>query len=156
MSSLTYLLRGLPSDLTSQELAHLRLALPQNLQEPRSSYSTIETEHQTSSSSNLVHRGVSTAIIVLCLLLRLVLPYIKYFLAVAHDYERTHHVAEKALALGIGAADTAGRRSLEILGTAAENKIMVGAVQYCVEGICGGLTEGLGVGMRAIEERRDR
>ena len=74
----------------------------------------------------------------------------------AHDYERTHHVAEKALALGVGAADTAGRRSLDILGTAAENKIMVGAVQYCVEGICGGLTEGLGVGMKAIEERRDQ
>ena len=89
-------------------------------------------------------------------MLRFVLPYIKYFLAVAHDYECTHHVAEKTLALSMGAADTAGRRSLEILGTAVENKLMVGAVQYCVEGICGGLTEGLGVGMKAIEERRDR
>ena len=65
-------------------------------------------------------------------------------------------MAEKTLALGVGAADTAGKRSLEILGTAAENKLMVGAVQYCVEGICGGLTEGLGAGMKAIEERRDR
>ena len=74
----------------------------------------------------------------------------------AYDYERTNYVAEKALALGIGAADTAGRRSLEILGTAVENKLMVEAVQYCVEGICGGLTEGLGVGMKAIEEGRDR
>ena len=92
----------------------------------------------------------------LCFVLRLVLPYIKYSLAMAYDYERTHHVAEKTLALGIGAADTAGRRSLEILGTAAENKLMVGAVQYCVEGICGGLTEGLGVGMKVIEEGRDR
>lgn len=92
----------------------------------------------------------------LCFVLRLVLPYIKYSLAMAYDYERTHHVAEKTLALCIGAADTAGRRSLEILGTAAENKLMVGAVQYCVEGIRGGLTEGLGVGMKAIEEGRDR
>lgn len=65
-------------------------------------------------------------------------------------------MAEKTLALGMGAADTAGRRSLEILGTAAENKLMVGAIQYCVEGICGGLTEGLGVGMKAIEERQER
>ena len=74
----------------------------------------------------------------LCFVLRLVLPYIKYSLAMAYDYERPHHVAEKTLALGIGAADTAGRRSLEILGTAAENKLMVGRCNTALKGYVGG------------------
>ena len=63
-------------------------------------------------------------------------------------------MTEKALALGIGVADMAGKRSLEIVTTAADNKIVLGAVQYCIEGFCGGMTEGLDVGMRAMGERR--
>ena len=55
----------------------------------------------------------------------------------------------------MNAADTLGKRSIEIAGTMLENKFVMGTVQYCVEGICGGLTEGLGEGMRAIEARKE-
>ena len=91
----------------------------------------------------------------MCLFLRIALPYIKHFLAAAHNYERTHHVTEKALTLSMNSADSLGKRSLEIAGTAMDNKFVMGAVQYCVEGICGGLAEGLGEGMRAIEAQKD-
>ena len=50
MSSLTYLLRGLPTDLTPQEAAHLRLALPQDLQEP----SPLLLRHRSPTSSLLL------------------------------------------------------------------------------------------------------
>ncbi|KAL2042342.1 hypothetical protein N7G274_004831 [Stereocaulon virgatum] len=151
ISSLSHLLRGLPSDLTDQEVMHLRQALPPSLENPNQA-KAIEAHKQTSS---ILHRGVSTSIILVCLFLRLALPYLRYFLAIAHDYERRHHVTERALALSMDMADSLGKRSMEIAATAMENKLVIGSVQYCIEGICGGLAEGLGEGMKAIESRKD-
>ena len=151
ISSLSHLLQGLPSDLNNQEVNHLRQGLPPSLGDPNQA-KAIEAHKQHSS---ILHRGVSTSIILVCLFLRLALPYIRYFLAVAHNYERTHHVTERALALSMDMADSLGKWSMEMAATAMESKLVMGSVQYCIEGICGGLAEGLGEGMRAIESRKD-
>lgn len=57
------------------------------------------------------------------------------------------------LAMSMDTVDTFGKKSMAIAGTAMDNKVIMETVIYCVEGICGGLNEGLGEGMKAIEAR---
>ena len=149
IDSMTYLLQGLPPDLTEQEVTRLQSALPEPLQEPHQSEKSLP-EPQTPS---VLHRSVSNIIIALCLIIRLALPYIKYLLALAYSYERTHHVTENALTMSMNAIDSLSRKSMDVTGAAMRNELVMGAVTYCVEGVCGGLNEGLGEGMKAIDAR---
>lgn len=146
INGMAYLLQGLPQDLTDQEILHLQTALPQSLE--RSQHSN--DMPSKSRKPSILHRGIATAVLFLCLILRITLPYIKYFLAVAYNYERSHHVRENALALSMNLVDQFGKIGLGVVGTAANNKLMVEAITYCVEGVCGGLNEGLGEGTRII------
>jgi len=52
-------------------------------------------------------------------------------------------------------ADSFGKRSIETAGVAMDNELIMSTVTYCVEGICGGLNEGLGQGMKAIEAKEE-
>ncbi|KAL6715115.1 hypothetical protein ACLMJK_007377 [Lecanora helva] len=147
VDSITYLLHGLPPDLNQQEVSHLQSALPESLHET-TPHNAPPHEPQPPS---VLHRSISAVILSICLLLRLIFPYIKYLLALAYSYERTHRVTENALAAGITTVDSIGRKSVDVTGAALNNELIMGAVTYCVEGICGGLNEGLGKGMKAIE-----
>lgn len=151
INGMAYLLQGLPQDLTDQEILHLRCALPQSLERSPHSGNTSSKSRKPS----ILHRGIATAVLILCLILRLTLPYIKYFLAVAYNYERSHHVRENALALSMNLVDHFGKIGVGVMGTAANNKLMVDVITYCVEGICGGLNEGLGEGTRLIGVRNE-
>ena len=149
INSMAYLLQGLPQDLTDQEILHLQCALPQSLKRSPHSGNTSSKSRKPS----ILHRGIATAVLILCLVLRLTLPYIKYFLAVAYNYERSHHVRETTLALSMNLVDQFGKIGMGVMGTAANNRLMVDVITYCVEGVCGGLNEGLGEGTRVIGVR---
>ena len=151
IDSMTYLLQGLPPDLSEQEIARLHSALPKPLQEPNQSERSLPEPHIPS----VLHRSVSNIIIAFCLVIRLALPYIKYLLALAYRYERSHHVTENALSMSINTVDSLGRKSIDVTGAAMHNELIMGAVAYCVEGVCGGLNEGLGEGMKAIGARNE-
>lgn len=151
INGMTYLLQGLPSDLTEQEVVHLQSALPKSLD--RSPHSD-KSPHKSPNPS-ILHRSVATSVMFFCLLLRLTLPYIKYFLAMTYSYERSHHVTEDALALSISLVNHFGKLGMEVMKTAMNNKPVVEVVTYCVDGICGGLNEGLCEGIKAIDARNE-
>ena len=90
-------------------------------------------------------------IVALCLLLRLALPYIKLFAAGVYSYDRTHHVSQRVIAFGVTAADRLGKGSMALASTAMTNGFILGAVSYWVDGIRGGLDEGLGEGLKVID-----
>lgn len=91
----------------------------------------------------------------LCVIIRLFLPYLKYFVQAAYKYDREHQVSEKFLATGVQATDALGKRALEVATTALGSEMVMETVGYCVEGVCGGVTEGLGEGLKAIGGRED-
>ena len=146
---MAYLIQGLPSDLTDQERLQLRNALPVSLKDPSPPKAAEPRERNPS----LLHRSLASTIIGICLLLRLALPYIKLFIAAAYSYDRTHHVREKVVSFSLTTADTLGKRSIALASTAMTNKLILGAVTYWVDGIRGGLDEGLGEGMKVIEKQ---
>ena len=139
IEAISYLLQGLPSDLTSQEKHRLEETLPISIK------CSIFPERADAESQapSLLHRSVASLTVFLCLILRLALPYIKYFLTGARDYERTHHVTEKLLALSVNTMDAFSRKSVQVVGPMLDNKMVVGTIAYCIEGTYGGLNEGL-------------
>lgn len=151
INSMAYLLQGLPSDLTEQEVLNLQSALPKSLdRSPRT-----DTAPQNTPNPSVLHRGVANSVILSCLLLRVALPYAKYFLGVVYDFERSHHVTENALALSMSSVNYFGKLGMDVVGTAVNNKPVMEVVIYCVDGICGGLNEGLVEGIKAIDARND-
>lgn len=149
LDAMAYLVQGLPSDLTDQELSHLKEALPESLKDsgPPKTPQPRHTKHNRS----LLHRILASTIIIVCLLLRLALPYIKLLVAVAHKYDRAHHVRERLLAFAVTATDSFGKTGMTLASRAMTNGIVLGAITYWVDGIRGGLNEGLGEGLKVIE-----
>ncbi len=147
VNSITYLLQGLPPDLSEQEIFYLQSALPKSLNRSHCS----EAASCQRRAPSMLHRAIASFVVSFCLLIRLTLPYIKYLLALAYSYERKHHLTENPLAASQSAADSLGRKSKNVAETAMDNKMVVDTMTYCVEGICGGLNEGLGEGVKAIE-----
>lgn len=144
---MAYLIQGLPSDLTDQETLHLKKSIPESLKD--STPPSISQPKKRNPS--LLHRSLASTIIAICVLLRLALPYIKLFIAAAYSYDRAHHVRERVLAFSVTAVDSFRKRSMALASTAITNEVVLGAVTYWVDGIRGGLNEGLGEGLKVIE-----
>lgn len=151
VDSITYLLRGLPPDLNEKEISNLQSALPEAFHCPQHRQTTTREPPKPS----VLHRSISKIIVLICVLIRLALPYISYLLALAYSYERTHRVTENALDASVTAIDSLSRKSMDVTGAAMENRLITGAVTYCIEGICGGLNDGLGEGMKAFRAQNE-
>ena len=72
----------------------------------------------------------------------------------AYSYDRTYHVRERLFALSVTAADSFGKRSAALVSTAMANHFVLAAVTYWVDGIRGGLNEGLGEGLKVMEDHK--
>ena len=110
-----------------------------------------ETAQPRKRDPSFLHRSLASVIVAVCLLLRLALPYIKLFIARVCSYDRAHHVSQRVFAFGVTAADRLGKGSMALASTAMTNEFILGAVSYWVEGIRGGLDEGLGEGLKVID-----
>ena len=150
IDALSYLLRGLPPDLSQQEVYSLRRALPAQIDKA----SIENTPLRDKASPSLLHRGLASSVILLCLLVRLLSPYIKYIVATAYRYERTHHITEKIFTSSISTADSLGKKGIELASSALGHEVVMEGLAYCVDGIRGGLVEGLGEGLKLIEAPR--
>ena len=151
LDAVAYLIQGLPSDLTDEETHHLKTALPTPLKDLTHPEPTPAKKQDPS----LLHRSLASTIVAICLLLRLLLPYLKLFVAMAYDYDRAHHVRERVFAFSVTAADSCGKRGVALASTAMTNEVLLGAVTYWVDGIRGGLNEGLGEGLKVIEAQNE-
>ncbi|KAJ9640919.1 hypothetical protein H2199_005587 [Coniosporium tulheliwenetii] len=129
MHGLTYLLRGLPNNMTAEESLSIRFALPSGVAEtplldPTTgalipAYTTLTASQPQSQhpEPSLLHRILASSIIHLFLLVHLVLPYIKLFLGHAYRYEREHRISERVFSTSVNAVDEVGKRSLALTQT---------------------------------------
>ncbi|MCJ1461719.1 hypothetical protein MMC07_000317 [Pseudocyphellaria aurata] len=162
---LIYLLQALPPDLTVPETTYIRDALPSYLYAPNPEPEQkliaapplpARSPPQQRPPLSLLHRLLASIIIHLFLLLQLILPYLKLFLRRAYQYERTHHMTEWILVTGIEAADLMGKRGADVLRAVLWRRdrrvsdLLVAGMLWWVDGIWGGVQEGLGVGMARI------
>ena len=159
--SLTYILRGLPSDMTADEQLSIRSALPAEIAEPTHLQSVLEkSKIPADSEPSLLHRTLAFSIIQLFILLQFLLPYVKFLLNAAYRYEREHKISQKIISQGIETIDVAGKRGVEAagmvfgMGDGRVGQLLTDAASWVVEGVTGGIHEGVGEGMVIIGARK--
>ncbi|KAF7923729.1 uncharacterized protein EAE98_007547 [Botrytis deweyae] len=160
--ALTYLLRALPSDLSTEEKMSLQSAIPtkivDSLQEE--SYTSENSQDSTTGEPpSLLQRSIAAFIIQLFILFQFVLPYLKHILSSAYQYDRTHKISEKVLSKGIVTVDTIGKSSLAVTGAVygmSDGKVgqaLTDAAAWIVEGVTGGVHEGVSEGLIMLGAR---
>ncbi|KAE8377806.1 hypothetical protein BDV26DRAFT_203091 [Aspergillus bertholletiae] len=161
MDALCYLLQALPADLTYEETARIRKCLPGRVSSSLTAPSTagfanqpVNTRHPAERS--YLHRLLASSIVHFFLLLQFLMPYLKIVLHRLYQFERSHRVTERVVSASLDAADTLGRRSVS-LGTTVlsihDGKLGVAVsslAAWWVEGIAGGIYEGIGEGMTIL------
>lgn len=158
LHALTYLLRALPTDLTTEEQLSVRSALPAGVVEPlqfevNAGYNSRNLSGDADHQPSLLHRTLASTIVQLFILFQIILPYLKYLLSAAYQYEREHKISEKVLSQSIDTVDTIGKRSLSItgaiygMGDGRVGQVITNAASWFVEGVTGGIHEGVGEGM---------
>ncbi|MCJ1360205.1 MAG: hypothetical protein MMC33_010208 [Icmadophila ericetorum] len=147
--SLTYLLRGLPNEMSNAEVASLQTALPGSLRIKAGSIEGQKDQPQRS----LLHRLLATGIVQLFIFFTFLLPYIKTFLQGAYRYERNHHISERVFAASVQTADTVGKKGSGAINTILKHDngkvvgMLASTVAWWIDGISGGIHDGVGEGM---------
>lgn len=161
INALSYLLEALPVDLTPEETARIRRSLP----------SPVNTSLTTPSAAGFVnhrvnprypaersylHRLLASSIIQFFLLLQFLVPYLKIVLHRMYQYERSHRVTERVVSATLDAADNLGKRGVNLGSTVLglhDGKVGIAVsslAAWWIEGIAGGLYEGIGEGMTIL------
>lgn len=163
--SLTYLLRGLPTTLTKEEQLSLQAALPMELIRPRSDERTVVPDVESDDRSNsstldqeptILHRLISMSTLQLFVLISIILPYVQTFVQGAYQYEREHHISERVFTNTVCTADSMGRKTWALSRTVCAlnggkvGEMLEDASAWCIQGISGGLYEGVGEGMEVL------
>jgi hypothetical protein len=154
--AIIYLLRALPIDLTVEEQLSVRSALPQGVVPLQLEDSTHASTSQTAHQPSILHRTLASTIVQLFILFQFILPHLKCIMSSAYQYDRAHKISERVLSGSISTVDTIGRRGLLIteavlnIGDGKVGQMMAHAASWFVEGVAGGIQEGLGEGMVII------
>ncbi|KAK6591655.1 hypothetical protein H4I96_12211 [Botrytis cinerea] len=159
---LTYLLRALPSDLSTEEKISLQSAMPAEMVESLQEESHTGENSQDSNTGeppSVLQKSIAAIIIQLFILFQFILPYLKHLLTSAYQYDRTHKISEKVLSRGIVTVDTIGKSGLAVTGAVygmSDGKVgqaITDAVAWAVEGVTGGLHEGVSEGLIMLGAR---
>lgn len=164
---MTYLLRGLPGNLSPEEKMSVSSAIPDDVvavravalpstdlaRRDRILPGPIKEAYQDPS---ILHRILAAVIVQMFLLVHILLPYVKVFMAAAYRYERQHRISERVLSSSISTMDGVMRRGMEISNSVyrmnegkvgqALNELMV----WWIRGVTGGIHQGVGEGLVII------
>ncbi|KAL3467469.1 hypothetical protein BJX64DRAFT_143107 [Aspergillus heterothallicus] len=133
LEAVAYLLSGLPEDLTDEEAAKIRV--------PARSY---------------VHRLLALSIVYFCLLLQFLMPFIKEVTYHLYQHERSLRLRERATALSLYIVERVSRGSVNFGSTLLSfydgkmGDTASSATSWWVEGVAGGIYEGLEEGMAIL------
>ncbi|RAL16749.1 uncharacterized protein BO97DRAFT_402398 [Aspergillus homomorphus CBS 101889] len=172
INAVGYLLDALPAELTHDEIATIRQNLPTSIQpstlvpldasQPATGPMRPDTMNLdtncpcTASKRSFLHRLLAFVIIQLFVLVRYLIPYLKLLLAWVYQYERSHRVTERVIATTLDTVDSWGKRSMSLGSTVLGlydgrvRSTMMNVTDWWVEGIAGGIYEGIGEGMTVL------
>ena len=167
----THLLRGLPKDLTAEEILSIQSALPAILVDNSNSnmYSLAQFSRQNGGSDNiltgqpsLLHRLVAITVFQLFVLLNFLLPYVRLFIGHAYRLEREHKVLQRVFNTSIKTVDNLGRKGIQLSQTVCQmNEGKVGQAihdltLWWVQGLTGGIQQGILEGVVVLGVERSR
>jgi hypothetical protein len=172
MHGMAYLLRGIPSDLTQDELLSLQAAVPANIlniQNDPCAHALIPFSRQNelaregpNPEPSILHRITAAVVFQTFVLIQFLMPYIKLFIGHAYRWEREHKVTQRIANKSITTVNELGRRSLQLSHTICQmNDGKVGqAINdltfWWVSGVTGGLQQGISEGVVMIGADRNQ
>ncbi|CAO2655621.1 Nn.00g044240.m01.CDS01 [Neocucurbitaria sp. VM-36] len=167
----TYLLRGLPAELSPEETLSLQAAVPQsiaNLQADSHNHTLVPVSQRTSISLDarpqeptILHRITATFVFQTFVLIQFLLPYIRLLLSHTYQFERKHQITKRLVNTSVTTVDELGRKSLRLSQTICQmNDGKVGqAINemtiWWVRSVTGGVQQGLEEGLSAIGARSE-
>lgn len=170
LHGMTYLLRGLPSELTTEETLSLQATIPGsvvNLSNDPTAHALVPRSHRTQAANegppqppSVLHRITATVVFQIFVLFQFLLPYIKLLIGEAYRLERDHKVAQRIVNKSITTVDELGRRGLQLSQTVCQmNDGKVGqAINdltiWWIRGLTGGIQQGISEGVVVIGNER--
>jgi hypothetical protein len=146
--------------MSTEEQLSIRGALPPGVVEPlRLDVNSRFNTHITSPPSDqpsILHRTLASTIVQLFILFQFVLPYLKYLLSAAYQYDREHKISEKLFSQGIETVDSLGKTGMNFttaiygMGDGKVGQMITQTAAWFLEGVTGGIHEGIGEGMVII------
>ncbi|KAF2247918.1 hypothetical protein BU26DRAFT_428910 [Trematosphaeria pertusa] len=169
LHGMTYLLRGLPADLTPEETLSLQAAIPQglvNIQNEPDAHAVVPFTQDNPmacgapSDASILHRVTAVVVFQTFITIQFLLPYLRLFAGHAYQFERQHKVTQRVVSNGIMTADALRRRSLQLSHTICQmNDGKVGQAindltLWWVRGLTGGLQQGIADGVTVFSNER--
>lgn len=157
LHAITYLLRALPSDLTTEEQLSVRSALPVGvidplrMETPQILYSRGRAE--SFDPPSLLHRALASTIVQLFIMFQFVLPYLKHLINAAYQYDRTYQISGKVFSQGIVTVSGLARAGAIVTGTVygmndgKMGQMMTETAAWVLESVTGGIHEGVTEGL---------
>jgi hypothetical protein len=170
LDGVEYILRGLPNNLSLEETASLRCAVPTAIV-PASidDKALVHPSHHAASSSatappqnfSLLRRATANLIFYLFLLASFILPYIQFLLQQAYRYDRQHKVSDRLIAQGVATANEVGRQTVTLANSVcalSDGQVGIAAKEmgmWWMQGVSSGVYDGVGEGMQVLGLRAD-
>lgn len=146
--SLAFLMHGLPQDLSKHEITTIENALPAVLQGQLEDHVHPAGGGQDTRRS-IPRRALASAILRFFLLLQLFLPYLRLFIKAAYEFERTHHVGERAIATSASALNSISNAGVEIYKAISKNgngravQVAAALTMWWIKEVSSGVHEGV-------------
>ncbi|KAL2858151.1 hypothetical protein BJX68DRAFT_161366 [Aspergillus pseudodeflectus] len=153
LDAVSYLLSGLPEDLTDEEASKIRNSVPEKVKpltmppHPRGF---------PPPARSYLHRLLASSIIYFCLLLQFLMPFIKEVIYHFYQHERSLRLIERATSLTLYILEQVSRGGVNLGATVLnmyDGKISdtaSSATSWWVEGVAGGIYEGLEEGIMIL------
>ncbi|MCJ1477459.1 hypothetical protein MMC13_006131 [Lambiella insularis] len=163
VDALAYLLQGIPGDLTEAEAAVLRPAIKPLLQgktmKNRNEMLSGASNPQPPKPLSMLHRLMASSVVCIFIFFSFILPYVKVFLQNAYKYERTNHISERLFAASLDTMDQVGKKGIGVAGVVLQSgngrlgAVAAGIVSWWIDGISGGIRDGVGEGIALLGRR---
>ncbi|KAG9844036.1 hypothetical protein KCU98_g7724, partial [Aureobasidium melanogenum] len=164
IDGVSYLLRGLPGNLSSEETIRLQAAMPSEMMPPQQPVDRAMIRDQAHANQvtqqeedpTLLHRVVAMAVLQVFLLFSFLWPYVQTTCRSVYQYEREHHISEKLLNQSWTTANVLSKNTMAMAKTVCSwNDGQVGValedmIFWWVHGVTGGLRDGVRDGMEVF------
>jgi hypothetical protein len=160
-----YTLRGLPSDLSSEEVVCIWSACPDQVRQVALIEARKQLELQTTptvqrrrsnidamNQPSILHRVLAVAILQVFLLFQFLLPYFKALMAEAFSFERKHKMSEKLLKSGAQTLDAVMKFGDSVckMNDGKVGNALQDFMVWWITGIAGGIQDGIGSGLAVM------
>jgi len=166
LHGLTYLLRGLPNNLSAEEKMSVCAAVPDEVVALRTtSFQSTELIHLKTSTvrgirngqpgqrPSVLQRVLAAMIVQMFLIAQFLLPYIKVCMAAAYRYERKYRITERVVSFGVSTVDGAMKRSMDVSNNMYcmnEGKVGQALNDFAIwwlQGVSAGIRDGVAEGL---------